>query len=1238
MLDWATKAVAWARGLFAGVPTGPTPTPGVQAVAGARLSVLVTESLGSEVLCHGRLPAPLPPAPAEGEQPVKVPARNAFGEPLTETPAADDRGVVAAASGLTSTGVRAAAFVTLEGVGDARDLLSAAARRQLALVVHAGRHGRAAAHDGVMAAADTGAAVAMGADAQEAVDLALVGRALAEDALLPVVLGWDGDDVAHPVHLPDAALVRQLVGSPADLVDNAQAAQAEVFGPQRRRLPRWFDLGHPAAQGALVSGAQVDATAAGRELFFSRHTGAQLDGILAAVSRKTGRRVARLRSHQMAGARFAVVAQGSVVATAEAAADTVRDNDGTAAGVLGITWLRPLAADKLREALAGVQAIAVLERSGAPLGADGPLTREVRAVLGAAVPRLLTVRYGLGGQAPSETELVQLFRDMARGDGADALHLGIDVPVADESSPKRQLALQVANRLAPELENMAVPGPGASAARRDLLPSPGGLPLAVRRLGAEATTWDNVPRFWGATYLPLSGGAATQPEPWLSLDVLPAGTATFRDRRGMQHHVPAIDTAACNGCGDCWIGCPDAAIAPVAAGVQDLLDAAADRAAAAGTPQTAEAGKLKRAHKQLAGRVEGQLAKAGAGLLSEPLLQESWSWLAEKMNIGADERAAFDEAFAATLGELGRLPLVATEALFVAPHKKAKGSGLLLGLAVNAQSCQGCGLCAAACAEGAIALQPPTPDLLAAQAAGHKAWEGSPDASGAVVAAALAAQGISKLAAVELSRACLMTLAGGDDAEAGSGARLATRMVTAAVEYERQRKAQVQAERLSGLSAKLRTAIDGKLATAVSGADLDSLSAALDAAPGKTSKATGVLARLDELGERASLDGPATRRLVSLAQRIGHGLWQLAEGDAGVGAARYGVVLAGEKVASWAATWPHNPFTVPVTVALGDAGPDVAAGVARGLVAQRTAEARAERLAEMALSGASDLPEQEVRLGSLGWSGLEQAERDACPPVLLVGDAACLTGPGLAGVRRLLQSDLPVKLLLLDDRELPVQGPDPVMLALAHGGVYAASTSIDAADHLFTAVAEAMSWAGPALLHVHAPSPSAHGFETDATVQRARLAVASRVHPLVRYNPAVEGVLGQRIALDGNPALTSRWSVDAEGAELTPAVWAAGEKRFEGQRMTAAVAERQAHFAALQELAGLVTPFTAEVRSELERELRGEHDAALAALKAEYEGKIAALAQSQAAEHAARLKARLMQLAGQGAGGGGRAN
>jgi pyruvate-ferredoxin/flavodoxin oxidoreductase len=228
-------------------------------------------------------------------------------------------------------------------------------------------------------------------------------------------------------------------------------------------------------------------------------------------------------------------------------------------------------------------------------------------------------------------------------------------------------------------------------------------------------------------------------------------------------------------------------------------------------------------------------------------------------------------------------------------------------------------------------------------------------------------------------------------------------------------------------------------------------------------------------------------------------------------------------------------------------------------------------------------------------------------------------------------------------------------------------------DHLFHGVVAALKHAGPALIRVHAPSPSRHGFPEDATVERARMAVSCRVLPLLRYEPEAEGVFGLRLDLGGNPDPGERWATGPEGESLTPAHWAAWERRFEsaftdagegttvsvdeflefssdargstiptvpgpngrslavGETFLAVVTERAENWETLRELSGLANPFTNTVREQVACELAAAHEEELAAVKAEAQATLEEERRNQAAAQAARVRERLLELSGYGA-------
>jgi pyruvate-ferredoxin/flavodoxin oxidoreductase len=242
-------------------------------------------------------------------------------------------------------------------------------------------------------------------------------------------------------------------------------------------------------------------------------------------------------------------------------------------------------------------------------------------------------------------------------------------------------------------------------------------------------------------------------------------------------------------------------------------------------------------------------------------------------------------------------------------------------------------------------------------------------------------------------------------------------------------------------------------------------------------------------------------------------------------------------------------------------------------------------------------------------------------------------------------------------------------------------TSLAEPDHLAHGVLAAMGHPGPALVVIHAPSPQRHGFDPKRLYEQAQLAVRCRAYPLLTFDPAAEGVFGACMDLDGNPDPEAWLAPGPDDRALTPVDWAATEGRFaehlapladddpapvpiaeflqrppaeragstpyvvvthgeQEQRLRVApplVADADARlklWRTIQELAGVVTPFTRKARAAAERNVAATHEAEINRITNEYEARIAALKSEFQTEATQRVTERLMALAGRRADAG----
>jgi len=272
-------------------------------------------------------------------------------------------------------------------------------------------------HSDVMGMRDSGWIILMSENGQEAYDNTIQAVRIGEhpDVLLPVAVCQDGFITSHAlerVELLEDEEVQDFIGT---------------------YTPQWslLDLDNPKTYGPLDF---YD--------YYYEHKRQQVEamenayGVIAEIADEFGKKFGRsydyLEEYRMDDADVAVVAANSTVGTARAAVDNLRD-EGVKAGLLKLRVFRPFPAVELAEALSGVRAIAVMDRSISFGAMDncGPLYTELAAALalqGVNVP-IADYVYGLGGRDIRPAEIERVYREaleMAEtGEARGVTYLGV---------------------------------------------------------------------------------------------------------------------------------------------------------------------------------------------------------------------------------------------------------------------------------------------------------------------------------------------------------------------------------------------------------------------------------------------------------------------------------------------------------------------------------------------------------------------------------------------------------------------------------------------------------------------------------------------------------------------------------------------------------------------------------------------------------------------------------------------
>ncbi|HEY5540955.1 MAG TPA: transketolase C-terminal domain-containing protein [Coriobacteriia bacterium] len=260
-------------------------------------------------------------------------------------------------------------------------------------------------HSDIMGARDTGWIIYFAETAQEAYDNTLMSVRVAEhpDVLLPVMSTLDGFITTHSIDRADV------------LSDEDAAKFVGEYKPENALL----DVEHPSSHGSFAGlGGEyfefkkAQRNAIDRSMAVIKEVGAEYSDL-------SGRPFDVIEGWGMEDAEYVIIALGSTAGNVRHVARELRAK-GVKAGVLKIRVFRPFPFTEVAEAIKGVKAVAVLDRSESFGAEGGPVFLEVRSALYdmETRPVVISYIYGLGG-ADVRLELInQVYDDLVDlGDG-----------------------------------------------------------------------------------------------------------------------------------------------------------------------------------------------------------------------------------------------------------------------------------------------------------------------------------------------------------------------------------------------------------------------------------------------------------------------------------------------------------------------------------------------------------------------------------------------------------------------------------------------------------------------------------------------------------------------------------------------------------------------------------------------------------------------------------------------------
>ena len=437
---------------------------------------------------------PITPSTQMGEYWAEEAAKghlNISGRPLIFIEPEGEHAAAAVTAGLSMTGQRAANFSSGQGIAYMHESLYAAVGKRLTYVLNIGARAMTkatlnvhAGHDDYHAIDDTGFFQLFAKNAQHVADFNVMAHRIAELALTPGVVAQDGFLTTHLIEsllIPERELISEYLGRPDDIIDTPTPAQRIIYGDKRRRIPELWDVDNPLMAGIVQNQDSYMQSVAAQRPFFFDHIRELTDFAFEEYANLTGRKYERVMSYRAEDADYLILGQGSVVPTAEAVVDYLRDTRKIKVGVVDLVMFRPFPEDYIGRLLKGKKAVTVLERLDQPLAADLPIIREIRTVLTKClensasgknkpypelesygikdIPALYSGSFGMGSRDLQAEGVIGAIENMLPdGKQKKLFYLSIDFVRENAFTPKQKIYQQSIQDAYPHVKELSVRG------------------------------------------------------------------------------------------------------------------------------------------------------------------------------------------------------------------------------------------------------------------------------------------------------------------------------------------------------------------------------------------------------------------------------------------------------------------------------------------------------------------------------------------------------------------------------------------------------------------------------------------------------------------------------------------------------------------------------------------------------------------------------------------------------------
>jgi pyruvate-ferredoxin/flavodoxin oxidoreductase len=302
--------------------------------------------------------------------------RNLWNEELAFIEPESEHSAASTCEGFAVAGGRVTNFTSGQGLILMKEVLYTISGKRLPIVFHIGARALTshslnvhAGHDDVYGVSDCGWGILYARNAQEAGDLALISRRVAEESETPFLNVQDGFLTTHTienVRLLEPEMMKQFVGHPSERIRNLMDPQIPLMS------------GVVQNQDSYMKGKIAQRRYYDRVLPI-------LKTVMDEFGRLTGRPYDVVMPYRLEDADYAIIGSGCMMETAEAAVDYMRERLGLKVGLLHVTCFRPFPSADIVQALRHVKGIAVIERLDIPMMQSNPQLCEIKAAFADAM-------------------------------------------------------------------------------------------------------------------------------------------------------------------------------------------------------------------------------------------------------------------------------------------------------------------------------------------------------------------------------------------------------------------------------------------------------------------------------------------------------------------------------------------------------------------------------------------------------------------------------------------------------------------------------------------------------------------------------------------------------------------------------------------------------------------------------------------------------------------------------------